>query len=155
MSRLPLCSFSVALALIVSLGSVPADEPAAPAATLERSSATMIGPAEALAHVGEKATVEFVVEGARKLDDKGVCFLNSLDDHRKEGNFTVVIFRDTLARFAADGVANPAATFLGKTIRVSGVVSERSGQAQIVVETPTQIEVVEVAEPVSPEAPSR
>lgn len=117
--------------------------------------AAAIPAAEALSHVGEECAVEFVVENARKLDDKNVCFLNSLKDHREKGNFTAVIFRDALARFAADGVDNPADAFLGKTIRVSGLVAERGGQAQIIVESPRQIEVVEAAEPVSTDAQDR
>jgi DNA/RNA endonuclease YhcR with UshA esterase domain len=121
-------------------------------ATLERPLATGIAPDEALSHVGKHVTVEFVVKGGRKLDDKEICFLNSRQDYRQPGTFTAVIFRDGLARFAADGVANPGEAFLGKTIRVSGTVEDRSGQAQIVVENPTQIEVVEGAEPVSSDA---
>jgi DNA/RNA endonuclease YhcR with UshA esterase domain len=146
------------LALVASLAAVTAvadDEPAGRTATLERAAPTAIAPQEALSHVGEECTVEFVVENGRKLDDKDVCFLNSLKDHREKGNFTAVIFRDALARFAADGVDNPADEFMGKTIRVSGLVAERSGQAQIVVESPTQIEVVEAAEAVSPDAQDR
>ena len=53
-----------------------------------------------------------------------------------------MIFRGGLARFAADGIDNPSDAFLGKTIRVSGTVEERNGQAQIVVDSPTQIEVL-------------
>lgn len=146
------------LGLIASLaatGPLAADEPAGPSATLEQPAAATIAPEEALARVGEEATVEFVVQAARKLDDKEVCFLNSHKDHRDQGNFTAVIFRAALARFAADGVANPAETYLGKTIRVSGTVAERSGQAQIVVESPTQIEVVAVDERLGPDAQDR
>ena len=146
------------LGLIASLAatvSLAAAEPAGPSATLEQPAAATIAPEEALSRVGEEATVEFVVQAARKLDDKEVCFLNSLKDHREKGNFTAVIFRDGLARFAADGIDDPADAFLGKTIRVSGLVAERSGQAQIVVESPTQIEVVEAADPVSPDAQDR
>lgn len=126
-----------------------ADEPASAVAV------AAIPAAEALSHVGEECVVEFMVENGRKLDGKDVCFLNSLKDHREKGNFTAVIFRDGLARFAADGIENPADAFLGKTIRVSGLVAERSGQAQIVVESPTQIEVVEAADPVSSDAQDR
>lgn len=146
------------LALVASLAAVTAvadDEPAGRTATLERAAPTAIAPQEALSHVGEECTVEFVVENGRKLDEKNVCFLNSLKDHREKGNFTAVIFRDALARFAADGVDNPADEFMGKTIRVSGLIAERGGQAQIVIESPTQIEVIEAAEPVSPDAQDR
>ena len=148
---------SIAFAILALLTSaltpagptLAADEPAAAVA------AAAIPAAEAMSHVGEECVVEFVVENGRKLDDKNVCFLNSLKDHREKGNFTAVIFRDALARFAADGVADPADEFMGKTIRVSGLVAERSGQAQIVVASPTQIEVVEAADAVSPDAQDR
>ena len=158
MLGLPLHPAVLRLALVASLATVTAvadDEPTGRTATLEQAAPTAIPPQEALSHVGEECTVEFVVENGRKLDDKDVCFLNSLKDHREKGNFTAVIFRDALARFAADGVDNPADEFLGKTIRVSGLVAERSGQAQIVVESPTQIQVVEAADPVSPDAQDR
>ncbi|MFM7136810.1 MAG: hypothetical protein ACKO1M_07045 [Planctomycetota bacterium] len=162
MTVLPLHPACLVLArttlLVAALATIPAaaeDEPAGPAATLEQAAPTTIPPAEALSHVGEECTVEFVVENGRTLDDKDVCFLNSLKDHRDKGNFTAVIFRAGLARFAADGIDDPADEFLGKTIRVSGRVAERSGQAQIVVESPTQVEVVIAAEPVSPDAQDR
>lgn len=158
MPRPSLHAARLSLALCASLAVPPAwadDEPAARTATLERAASTAIAAAEALSHVGEEGTVELVVANGRKLDDKNVCFLNSLKDHREKGNFTAVIFRDALARFAADGVDNPADAFMGKTIRVTGLIAERGGQAQIVVESPTQIEVIEAAEPVSPDAPDR
>jgi len=132
-----------------------AADPPGRSATLERPLATGIAPDEALSHVGKRVIVEFVVKGGRKLDAKNICFLNSRQDYREPGTFTAVIFRDGLARFAADGVANPGEAFLGKTIRVSGTVEDRSGQAQIVVASPTQIEVVETADPVSPDAQDR
>lgn len=158
MPRLASQSLCLVLGLIATLAAavpIAADEPAGRSATLEQSAPAAIAPEEALSRVGEEANVEFVVQAARKLDDKQVCFLNSRKDHREQGNFTVVIFRAALARFAADGVANPAETYLGKTIRVSGTIGERNGQAQIVVESPTQIEVVEASDPVSAEPEDR
>ncbi|MFM8414492.1 MAG: hypothetical protein ACKOCX_07180 [Planctomycetota bacterium] len=97
-------------------------------------------------------TVEFVVKGGRKLDDKEICFLNSKQNHRDSDTFTAVIFRTGLARYAADGIEDPAATFRDKRIRVSGVVEERNGQAQIVVASPAQIEVVAEDEPADDES---
>jgi DNA/RNA endonuclease YhcR with UshA esterase domain len=154
----PLNRFVFALPLIsAGLLVIPAlaADPPGRAAMLERPRATGIAPDEALSHVGKRVTVEFVVKGGRKLDDREICFLNSKQDYRQPGTFTAVIFRDGLARFAADGVANPGAAFLGKTIRVSGTVEDRSGQAQIVVESPTQIEVIEGVDPVSPDDQNR
>lgn len=141
--RLPLLIPALVLALTPAGGRAadPAPEPAA-AATLE-----VVAAADALKHVGEECVVEFHVQAARKLDDKGICFLNSCKNHREEGNFTAVIFRGGLARFAAEGIEDPALEYLELTVRVQGLVEERSGQAQIVVESPTQIEIVEDAEP--------
>lgn len=111
-------------------------EPAVPA----------IDSADALAHAGEECTVEFVVEAARKLPGKAVCFLNSCSDHRDERNFTVVIFKGGLDRLKADGIESPAEHFEKATIRVRGVVEDRDGRPQIVVEEPGQITVVKAAE---------
>jgi len=128
----------------------PAADPGRGAATLAPPTATVVAAADALEHVGEECTVEFVVAGSRKLDDKEICFLNSNKNHRDSDTFTAVIFRTGLARFAADGVDNPAADFFGKSIRVSGTIEQRSGQAQIVVESPTQIEIVPAAAEATP-----
>lgn len=158
---MPRSSVGTLLFVAIGLGGVvfgANDAPGSSAtleATLEQPTANAIAPADALDHVGKTLTVEFVVAAARKLDDKEICFLNSLKDHREQGNFTAVIFRDGLARFVADGIADPAEEYLGKTIRVSGMVEDRSGQAQIVVESPTQIEVVAVDEPPGPDAQDR
>ncbi|MEX1077136.1 MAG: hypothetical protein WED27_11910 [Pirellulales bacterium] len=153
----PCSSVGALLLFAIGLGGVVfgANDAPGSSATLKQPAANAIAPADALDHVGKTLTVEFVVAKARKLDDKEICFLNSLKDHREQGNFTAVIFRDGLARFVADGIADPAEEYLGKTIRVSGMVEDRSGQAQIVVESPTQIEVVAVDEPLGPDAQDR
>jgi hypothetical protein len=132
----------LALPFLASTG--VAEEPARGPATLERPATTTIAAEDAIEHVGEECTVEFVVKGGRKLDDKEICFLNSNRDHRDSDTFTAVIFRAGLARFAADGIANPADEYLDKKLRVSGLVEKRNGQAQIVVESPTQIEIVKI-----------
>jgi DNA/RNA endonuclease YhcR with UshA esterase domain len=114
-------------------------------ATAEPASAGAIAAEDAINHLGDKVTVEFVVRGGRKLEDKEICFLNSNRDHRESGTFTAVIFRTGLARYAADGIDDPIIAFEGKTIRVSGIVEEHDGKAQIVVASPAQIEVVAAA----------
>jgi hypothetical protein len=111
-------------------------EPAVPA----------IAPTDARAHAGEECTVEFTVESARKLPGKAVCFLNSCRDHRDENNFTVMIFKGGLDRLKADGIESPAEHFEKATIRVRGVIENRDGRPQIVVEEPGQITVVKEVE---------
>ena len=91
---------------------------------------------------GDVGTVEFTVESARKLPGKAVCFLNSCRDHRDEKNFTVMIFKGGLDRLKADGIESPAEHFEKATIRVRGVIEDRDGRPQIVVEEPGQITLV-------------
>ncbi len=111
--------------------------------TVERP---VISADETAANIGQECTVEFVVKSSRLFDDKSICFLNSKPDHRDKGNFTAVIFRETLAQFEANSIADPASEFLDKKIRVSGRITERRGEPQIVVEIPTQIVVVPTEE---------
>jgi DNA/RNA endonuclease YhcR with UshA esterase domain len=143
------------VALSIVRPSLAVAQEAGAAAVADPATATIIAAEDALEHIGDEVVVEFVVKGGRKLDDKEICFLNSNRDHRDSGTFTAVIFRTGLARYASDGIADPATEFQGKTIRVSGVVEERNGQAQIVVASPTQIELVADDEPVSPEPVGR
>jgi DNA/RNA endonuclease YhcR with UshA esterase domain len=112
-----------------------ADPPATPAIPAD----------EALSHVGETCTIEFVVHASRRLADKNVCFLNSKKDFREEGTFTVVIFKPGLERLKSDGIDAPETHYRDATIRVRGVVAKREGRAQIVVDEPGQIVVVEPA----------
>lgn len=98
---------------------------------------------DAAGHVGEECVVELVVRAARALADKRMCFLNSSRDRDAPGNFTVVIFKEGLARFRDAGIHNPALHFLDRTIRVRGVVASYKGRAQIVVDDPDQIELVD------------
>lgn len=104
-----------------------------------------VDPDDALAHAGAECTVEFLVEAARRLPGKDVCFLNSRRDHRDERNFTVVIFKAGLDRLAADGIESPAEHFERATIRVRGVIGKRNDRAQIVVDDPAQITLVKAA----------
>ena len=77
--------------LIASILLVPSRLQAAEPAVAEPPAAVLAA-ADAAAHVGEECTVEFTVEGGRRLPDKEICFLNSCSDHRDERNFTVVFF---------------------------------------------------------------
>lgn len=104
---------------------------------------TTIPPEEAASRAGKACTVEMTVRSSRHLDDKEMCFLNSSKQHRDADNFTVVIFKTGLERLTEAGIEAPAEHFSGRTIRVRGVVQLRNEKPQIVVESPTQIELVE------------
>lgn len=131
---------SVFLLLALTGPGLLAAEESAPAPAAEA-----IAVEEALSHVGEECTFEFVVEATRSIPDKNLCFLNSCRDHRDERNFTVVIFKAGLERLAADGIDAPAEHFDGTTIRVRGVVEERKGRPQIVLDEPGQITILKPA----------
>jgi len=116
-------------------------------ATLRAQVATEFEPSvvavdAAASQAGQLCVVEMTVRSSRQLDDKETCFLNSAKDHRAEGNFTAVIFREGWARFREAGIDRPAEHFLDKEIRVRGVVSLRDERPQIVVSDPAQIEIV-------------
>ena len=105
--------------------------------------AETIAPEDAEDHLGEQVTVKMEVEASKYMRDKGICFLNSMRNHRDPDNFAVVMFSDALEAFAKKGIEDPADHFYGKTIEVSGQVKKYRDQVQIEVDEPDQIEVVE------------
>ena len=115
---------------------------AVPGSAAAEATAT-IAPEEAASHEGKACTAEMTVRSSRHLDDKEMCFLNSSKQHRDADNFTVVIFKTGLERLTEAGIEAPAEHFSGRTIRVHGVVQLRNEKPQIVVESPTQIALVE------------
>lgn len=139
MRTFALCFFSVTALIVPGAAQPLAAAQAGGTITVERP---VISADEAPANVGKECTVEFVVTSSRMLGGKGPCFLNSKKNHRDLGNFTVVIFQSGLESFAAADIADPASEYLDKKIRVGGAIREREGQAQIVIEAATQLEVV-------------
>jgi len=135
------CVAIVAMACVLGLGGEPARLRGEPAPAAE-STATVIQAEEAADHIGEECVVEMVVQAAKKLPDKDICFLNSRKDHRDEENFTAVIFKAGLERFRAGGIEDPALHYIDKTIRVRGAIEEHDGRPQIKVDEPGQIEIV-------------
>jgi DNA/RNA endonuclease YhcR with UshA esterase domain len=98
---------------------------------------------DAADHVGDQVTVKMEVEASKYLRDRGICFLNSMRNHRDPKCFTAVIFSDGLEAFAAKGIEDPSDHFYGKTIEVSGTVEKYRDKAQIEVTEPDQIEVAD------------
>jgi DNA/RNA endonuclease YhcR with UshA esterase domain len=119
--------------LLISLTCFGAEEP------------KVITPAEAAKHVNETVTVEMTVQSSRLLADRSICFLNSHKDFREEGNFAVVILREAIEAYKAAEVADPAAHFQGKKIRVTGKVTQRDDKLQIRVEATKQLVLVKEA----------
>ena len=77
------------------------------------------------------------------IRDSGEIYLDSEKDYRDPKNLGVIINKAGAAAFAKAGVKDPAAHFKGKTIRVTGTVSQMDKKIRLVVEDPKQIEIVE------------
>jgi len=106
--------------------------------------AEVVKPEDARSHENERVAVEFTVRGARELTDKGVCFLNSEKDHKLSSNFTAFITPKALKALKEDAkIERPAEHYLEKTVRVTGTVKLFKEQAEIKVESPDQLVIVE------------
>jgi hypothetical protein len=89
--------------------------------------------------------VEMTVRAAKdRVAKRGVVYLDSEDDFKSADNLGVAISAGAAAKLKAKGVDDPAAHFLGKTIRVRGCVMRFEERAYLPVLDPEQITVVEV-----------
>lgn len=89
---------------------------------------------EAGNHIGEKAVVTGRVVGA--YNSGKACFLNFHQDWRN--HFSVVIFAKNYDRFAS----SPEVLYPGAEVRVTGEIKAFEGRSEIVVDDPSQIEIV-------------
>src|SRR5436190_175864 len=81
-----------------------------------------ITPAEAIKQIGKlEVLVEMVVVKAKdRLEKRGIIYLDSEADYKDPKNLGVAISAEAAAKFKKKGIAEPAAYFQGKTIRVRG-----------------------------------
>src|SRR5215467_4423358 len=101
-----------------------------------------VSPLEAADRVNEQVTVEMVVKAAKNCQRCSLMFLDSEEDHHDPKNFALAVTDTGKARFRETKIDDPAGHFMGKTIRVSGVVTVKDTQPQIEVDDPNQIAVV-------------
>lgn len=90
---------------------------------------------DAGAWIGRRGTFEGVVVASRTTEKS--CLLNFHKDYTK--HLTALIFASAYARFPSA----PEKLYRGRRVRVTGLVKEYKGRPEIVVEDPSQIEVVE------------
>lgn len=88
--------------------------------------------AQAWDHIGDKETVRFHV-GYTASDNEGDEFLDQLQDYTS--GFVVVVFRENTSAFQVD----PVQAFGGRTVDVTGTISEYKGHPQVIVSSPSQI----------------
>jgi len=89
---------------------------------------------DAAEHYGESATVEGTIIATRNTGK--ACFLNFHQDYKH--NFTAVIFASDFPLFPA----NPQNYYKGKKVRVSGYIKDYKGQPEIILNDPSQIEIL-------------
>jgi hypothetical protein len=101
--------------------------------------------AEAVKSVGKTTVVvEMEVKKAKdRLEKRGIIYLDSEDDFKDPKNLGVAISAEAAAKFKEKGIADPAAHFQGKTIRVRGCVMRFEDRPYLPVHDPEQIVVVE------------
>ena len=103
-----------------------------------------IKPEEAADHVGEKVVVTMEVRTAKNAARHKKVFLDSRDDFRDEENLGIAISEKGAEDLkASQKIADPAAHYRGKTIRVTGKVVERDGRLYVDVDEAKKIELVE------------
>lgn len=86
--------------------------------------------------LNSEAVVRGVVLDVGKTKDGGITFLNF--SHAKKQGFVAVVFRRSYGQFP-DGLEQ----YKGKTVEVSGRITEFRQQPQIVLESAEQLKVVE------------
>lgn len=89
---------------------------------------------DAAKHYGEYATVEGTIVVTHNSGK--ACFLNFHPDYKRY--FTAVIFASAFSRFPA----NPENYYYGKKVRVSGYIKEHREKPEIILNDPSQIEIL-------------
>lgn len=105
-------------------------EPPQPAGTSQ-----IISWQDAAKHYGQYLTVEGTIVATHNSGK--ACFLNFHPDYKRY--FTAVIFASAFPRFPA----NPERHYYGKKVRVTGFIKEYQGKPEIILNDPSQIEILE------------
>jgi hypothetical protein len=105
----------------------------------------VLTPQQAIDQIGQpQVLVQMQVKQSKdRLEKRGIIFLDSEDDFENEKNLGVAISAAAVAQFKQQGIADPAAHFLGKTIRVRGCVMRPENRLYLPVHDPDQIVIVE------------
>lgn len=100
------------------------------------SDSNVVSWSQAGSYIGQSKTVEGTV--VRSFTSKGTIFLDFHDPY--QGYFFGVIFSSDTANFHF----NPASFYLNKEVRITGTIQLYQGAPEIIVHSPSQIEVAYV-----------
>ena len=101
-----------------------------------------LSPVEAINRINESVTVEMLVQRTKRCSGSRQAFMDSETNHHDPKNLGVVVTESGRAKFSAAGINDPTTHFLGKTIRIRGVVIRKENRPYIEVNDPGQIENV-------------
>ncbi len=111
---------------------------------VRRESPRPLSPEQALGRVGQAVVVEMLVRASKdRLERRKEIYLDSEKDFRDPKNLAAVITVKGAADLRAQGVASPAEHFLGKVVRVVGVVTLVEKRPRVVIDEARQIRAVE------------
>jgi micrococcal nuclease len=99
-----------------------------------KTAAKVISWQDAAKYYGQYAIVEGTIVAAHNSGK--ACFLNFHLNYKRY--FTVVIFASAFSRFPS----NPENYYSGKKVRVSGYIKEYNGKPEIILNSPSQIEIL-------------
>lgn len=100
------------------------------------SDSVAITATESWDHIGEQATVEYYVDNPYQ-SSKGNIFLNEKSNYKS--GFTAVIFDNVKHKFSG----NPINIYGNKNVRVIGTIKLYDGHPEIIVNSPSQIVVID------------
>lgn len=103
----------------------------------------IIRPEESKDHVGQSATVEFVVHNTKLQTDKTYGFLNAEKDPTDPKDFIVFISSGALNKLEADANVAQLANYFLCRIQVTGNIQQYREKPEIVVDSLDQIKIIE------------
>ena len=95
-----------------------------------------LSPLEAASRINEQITVEMLVKAAKNCVHCSQVFLDSEADHHDPKNFAVAVTVIGKGKFREAKIEDPAGYFMGRTIRVTGLMIVKDNQPQIEVDEP-------------------
>lgn len=105
------------------------------AATSKKQSKQVINWQDADKHYGEYLTVKGKI--VKTYNSGKACFLNFHPDYKRY--FTAVIFQSAFDKFPSQ----PEVYYNNKKVQITGVIKEYNGSPEIILNSPSQIKVLE------------
>jgi DNA/RNA endonuclease YhcR with UshA esterase domain len=113
-------------------------------ATLVQAADEPIAPEKAREFANKKVTLQMEVKYTKNLlkEKQEVVYLDSLKDFKDKNNIAIVVHKMAAEEMEKAGIKDPATHFMGKTIKVTGLVKLRDDAVRIHVDKADQISIV-------------